>query len=384
MNSVFQKFPWLNSVRNLTYIFAGLVLIATVHRLLLGAGSFNNYSIFRASFYNLWQGNDLYIAHPEQYNDLYKYSPTFALLMAPFYAMPKGLGLFVFNFLNALLPFWALNRLNISSKAKSFILIFIAIELLSSIQNAQSNGIMVGLMLAAFGSFERKEMVWAALFVCLGFYLKVFGAAVGIFFLFHDKKLKFLIACAVIGIFLGIIPAAITGMDGLIFQYKSWLHLLAVDPTVDRDYSIMTLTQTWFHFTAKDVWYLIPGMVLLLLPLVRVREWKNFAFRLFYLAIILVWVVIFNHKAESPTYVIAVFGVGLWGILEERKWLRIFMLTFVYIFTILSPTDLFPPYVRQEIWQAYSLKALPCIVLWGLMTWEIMRTKVWKTEELEA
>jgi hypothetical protein len=384
MNRLFEKFPWLNNVRNLTFIFAGIVVIATIHRLWLGEHSFNNFSIFRFSFFNLLHGNDLYILHPDQYNDLYKYSPTFAFLMAPFYAMPRWMGLFVFNLLNALVPFWAVSRLNISPKAKSFILLFVMIELLSSIQNAQSNGIMAGLMIAAFSCFERKEIVLAALFICLGFYLKIFGAAVGILFLFYDKKLKFIISCVVIGIFLGVLPMVVTGIDGLIFQYKSWLHLLGNDPSHELNFSIMTLTQRWFNFTAPDSWYLIPGMILLLLPLVRVKEWKNFSFRLFYLAAILVWVVIFNHKAESPTYVIAVFGVALWGIMEGNKNLRIFMLVFVYLFTILSPTDAFPPYVRLHVWQPYCLKALPCIIMWGIMTWQLLMRKDWKTLEAES
>jgi hypothetical protein len=375
MKWLFEKLPWLNNVRNLTFIFAGLVVIATIHRLCFVHESFNNFSIFRFSFFNLIHGNDLYILHPEQYNDLYKYSPTFAFLMAPFFAMPRWMGIFVFNLLNALLPFWAVNRLNISTKAKSFILIFIAIELLSSIQNAQSNGIMVGLMIAAFTSFERKEIVLAALFICFGFYLKVFGAAVGILFLFYDKKIKFILSCFIIGIILGALPILVTGIDGLIFQYKSWLHLLGNDPAHELNFSIMTLTERWFNFTTSDKWYLIPGIIFLLLPLVRMKEWKNYSFRLLYLATILVWTVIFNHKAESPTYVIAAFGVALWAVTEENKLLRIFMLWFVFIFTILSPTDLFPPYVRLHVWQPYCLIALPCIIAWGVMTWKILSAK---------
>ena len=38
----------------------------------------NNFAIFRASFGNLVAGRDLYAPHPDQYLDLYKYSPTFA------------------------------------------------------------------------------------------------------------------------------------------------------------------------------------------------------------------------------------------------------------------------------------------------------------------
>ena len=231
---------------------------------------------------------------------------------------------------------------------------------------------MVGLMIAAFTSFERKEIVLAALFICLGFYIKLFGAAVGILFLFYDKKLKFIFSCAAIGIALAVLPVFVTGIDGLVFQYKSWIHLLGNDPVHELNFSIMTLTQRWFNFSASDRWYLIPGIIFLLLPLVRTSEWKNYSFRLLYLATILVWTVIFNHKAESPTYVIAAFGVALWAVTEENKLVRIFMLWFVFVFTILSPTDMFPPYVRGQVWQPYCLIALPCIVAWGIMTWRIL------------
>src|SRR5512146_1816428 len=44
----------------------------------------NNFAIFRAAFGNLISGRDLYVPHPAQYLDLFKYSPTFALLFSPF------------------------------------------------------------------------------------------------------------------------------------------------------------------------------------------------------------------------------------------------------------------------------------------------------------
>ena len=51
----------------------------------------NNLRIFRTATYNLIAGRDLYAANPEQHFDYYKYSPTFALLFAPF-ALASTLG----------------------------------------------------------------------------------------------------------------------------------------------------------------------------------------------------------------------------------------------------------------------------------------------------
>src|SRR5690349_14996817 len=73
------------------YVVAGLV--ATLHQAYLIHAVPNNFQIFRWSFDNLRDGTDLYALHPEQYTDFYKYSPTFALLFAPFSVLPVAAGL---------------------------------------------------------------------------------------------------------------------------------------------------------------------------------------------------------------------------------------------------------------------------------------------------
>ena len=69
-----------------TFIFAGKAY-----------SQYNNYIIFAQSFSNLWNGENMYIRHPDVYADLYKYSPTFALVMAPFRALPVWAGLWFWN-----------------------------------------------------------------------------------------------------------------------------------------------------------------------------------------------------------------------------------------------------------------------------------------------
>ena len=48
----------------------------------------NNFLIFRAAFDHLIAGQDLYAAYPATHADFFKYSPTFALLFAPFAVLP--------------------------------------------------------------------------------------------------------------------------------------------------------------------------------------------------------------------------------------------------------------------------------------------------------
>ncbi|HEU4716511.1 MAG TPA: glycosyltransferase family 87 protein [Bacteroidia bacterium] len=373
MNRLFEKYPFLCSKKFLAALYAVVVTAATLHRLWLGESSLNNFTIFRWSFFNLAHGNDLYAYHPDQYNDLFKYSPTFAFFMAPFWWLPKAAGLFAWNFINAFVPFFAVQRLKITDRAKAFILLFAGIELLGSIQNCQSNGLMAGLIIFAYAMMEEQKMWQSALFLCLGFYVKIFAVVAGIFFLFSERKMQFLAWGILIFAALGLLPASVCGFGGLITQYKSWFHLIANDPAHELNYSFMTLTQRWFSFTAPDSVYLVPGMILLLLPLVRKKMWKEDNFRLLLLASVLLWVVIFNHKAESPTYVIAVFGAGIFGAAEKPSVPRTFLLWFVFILTVLAATDLMPPFVRDEIIKPYCLKALPCIVLWLVVQWKLLR-----------
>ena len=69
-----------------------------------------NYAIFRDAFRHLVAGKDLYAAFPLETWDLYKYSPTFALLMFPFAALPYGAGAVVWNLTNSLVLFVAVQE----------------------------------------------------------------------------------------------------------------------------------------------------------------------------------------------------------------------------------------------------------------------------------
>ena len=88
----------------------------------------------------------------------------------------------------------------------------------------------------------------------------------------------------------------------------------------------------------------------------------------------MIGVVIFSSSAESSTFVIAVTGIGIWYVIQDdskKKW-NTALLIFVILLTSLSPTDLFPPYVREHFILPYSLKALPCFIVWCVLMYQLL------------
>ncbi len=82
--------------------------------------------------------------------------------------------------------------------------------------------------------------------------------------------------------------------------------------------------------------------------------------------------IIFNHKAESPTFIIAVGGVAIWYIASKRTFLDKTLLFLVFVFTTLSPTDLFPKIIFKYL--DYNIvKALPCVLVWIKLQIDLFR-----------
>jgi hypothetical protein len=86
--------------------------------------------------------------------------------------------------------------------------------------------------------------------------------------------------------------------------------------------------------------------------------------------------VIFNHMAESPTFIIAVAGVAIWFYSQKPTTLNIALLILAVVFTCLSPTDIFSTYVRKEIFQPYVVKAVPCILIWLKISYDLLFDKI--------
>lgn len=375
-----------NHIFSHPYFIAGILVIMVIaisaQRLLLEPKAFepngivytnyNNYKIFKQSYFHLTEGKDLYEAYPAEHWDFYKYSPAFALLMAPLAVLPDSLGLTLWNLLNALVLFFALWSLGKPDTTKRlFIFALVIIELITSLQNSQSNGLIAGLIIFAFHEMEKGRAYTASLFIITTVFIKIFGIVALLLFVFYPRKLQSVLYTAGwIGVFF-FLPMLVTSWPELKMQYASWLHLLQNDHSSSIGLSVAGWLSAWFGVGNKNL-PLAAGAVLLLLPLIRLNSYKYDLFRLLYLTSVMVWMVIFNHKAESPTFVIAVSGVAIWFFMQKFKIENLALLILVIVFTILSPTDIFPASFRSGFIQPYVLKAVPCILVWIKITFDLL------------
>ena len=89
---------WVQHPYSLWVVFVLIAIVASVQgymRLQKLVGnvvftSYNNYLIFKHSFFHLIHHKDLYILYPQEHWDLYKYSPAFSLLFGIFAILPDG------------------------------------------------------------------------------------------------------------------------------------------------------------------------------------------------------------------------------------------------------------------------------------------------------
>lgn len=363
-----------------------LALVATLQSYLMPQNNFaaegyaftyyNNYVIFKESVAHLFNHTNLYTHYLTEHFDLYKYSPTFALLFSPFYILPDIIGLFVWNLLNAFVLLYALYKLpGFAKKRQSMMLLFVLIELMTAMQNEQSNGLIAGLLILSFTQLERGKYLWGTLSIVSTVFIKLFGIVAFAILLFYPKKWKLALYSLGWTILLTILPGFFVGFEQLGIQYSNWLALLQNDHSVSYGFSVMGWLHSWFGLEINKIAILAIGVVLFCLPLFKYRHYSHYAFRIQILASILLWIVIFNHKAESPTFIIAASGVALWYYTQKKTIANFILIILAFIFTILSPTDIFPHYVRHNIFVPYAVKAVPCILIWVKLIYDLMANK---------
>lgn len=369
----------------LLVLFLFLAILASIQSVLLGLKTFqpdgplythyNNYVIFKQSFFHLIQQKDLFILYPAEHWDLYKYSPTFSLFFGLFAYLPDVVGLSLWNVLNALILFFGVKALpHFSDKQKALILLIVVLELMTSLQNAQSNAMMAGLIIWAFAALERRQYLAATLFIMATVYIKIFGLVAMALFLFYPRKDKLAVYSAAWAVLLFVLPLVVVSWDQLLFLYRSWGHMLQDDHSASYGFSVMGWLSTWFGFNANKLAVLGAGVVLFCAPLLRFHMYSNLLFRTLCLCSILIWVIIFNHKAESATFVIAMSGIAIWFFMQEKWcWENTALLVLAIVFTSLSPTDLFPRFIRKGILEPYVVKVVPCILIWAKIVWEMLR-----------
>ena len=343
-------------------LWIGAIVSATVQQGVLSRN--NNFRIFRAASRHLLAGYDLYAAYPAEHFDFYKYSPTFALLFAPFTYVPFAPAMLLWNALNAGALYVAIG-LVLPRRGATLARAIVFLDMLGSLQNVQSNALVAALIVFTFAAYERHHTALGSLAAITGTFIKLFPLAGASFAIFHPRKVRVAIALVAGTVLFAALPLLVASPARLLAQYASWRAIEASD-SLNRGYTVMQMVELVSGAGLPNWPIQLIGMLVLLAPVVVQRwRWHDWELRRLYLCSVLVFCLIFNHKAESPTFVIAITGTAIWfaTIVRPSRW-EWALLGFVVLFTILASSDVMPRTIQRDFFDRYRFKTVPMIVLW--------------------
>lgn len=371
---LFLQKPFFGDSRTLFGLWLLLPVIAT----LLKLSKHNNFLIFRYVYWHTIEQLPLYVAYDE-YWDTNHYGPFFSLVIAPFAMLPVRWGLFFWLIALSLSLYYAIRKLPFPDRKRIFLYWFCAHELLTALFMSQFNIAIAAIIVATFYCIEKEKDIWAAFFIMLGTFVKLYGIVGLAFFFFSKHKTKFLLALLGWALVMFVAPMAISSPDYIISQYVGWWDSLSAKNAENifsggQNISLLGMVRKISGCASySDLWLISGGLIIFGLPYLRIAQYKYKAFRYTLLASVLLFVVLFSTGSESSTYIIAFVGVGIWywAVPWKRSKWDIALMVFAFILTSFSPSDLFPAYLRKEFVQPYALKALPCVLIWFKMSYEM-------------
>ena len=383
MNAIarfFQK-PIFQNKRFIMTIWFALPLIAALKHIFREIG--NNYLIFKYSFYHLIEQTNLYIQYPDQYFDTNHYGPFFSVIIGPFALLPDNAGSLLWELFIAATLFYAIYKLPIKWIGKVIIYWITFDSVFSNAANSQTNAMIAALIIGAFICIRSGKDFWGTLFIAIGFFIKLYGIVGLAFFFFSKSKPKF------IGYFLFwcvvcfVLPMAFSSPEFVVQSYIDWYHSLLEKDVSNSDSMMQNISaigmiyKIFKCYTISNFWILIPAVLLFAIQYLQIGMYKDLRYQLGILASTLTFVVLFSTGSESCTYIIATVGFGIWFIMQEKPLSKyaIFMLVFMLVMTILASSDLSPTYVKKQIVRPYALKALPFLMMWLTLIYQLLTMK---------
>lgn len=373
---LFLQKPFFSDHRTLFALWMLLAVIATFAKF----SKYNNFLIFKYVFWHTIEQSPLYIAYQE-YWDTNHYGPVFSLIIAPFALLPERLGLLFWLIALSLALYYAVRKLPLADKKLIFIYWFCAHELLTALFMQQFNIAIAAIILATFYCIEKEKDIWAAFWIMLGTFVKLYGIVGLAFFFFSKHKTRFSISLLGWALVMFVAPMIISSPEYVLSQYVGWWdslsdknaeNMFAASQNVSLLGMVRKISQC---ATYSDIWIILVGLLAFGLPYLRISQYKYKAFRYTLLASVMMFVVLFSTGSESSTYIIPFVGVAIWYVVapwKRSKW-DIALMVFAFILTSFSPSDLFPAYIRKEFIVPYALKALPCVLIWLKLSYEMCR-----------
>jgi hypothetical protein len=280
-----------------------------------------NYAVVTNASENILKGDNPYA--PQEGLDFFKYSPLAGLLASPFSRLVDEVGLFLFVFFQYWLFFWGFRRwadsagCPLDQRSAVLLIAFISVmfDTTVSIQNAQVNAGILGLMLLAAAQYAEDRPGRAGLLLSLAANLKLFPLTLGLCLLMGFKKRYWAAFWGGLLIWFAA-PAAVVGWSRNLELLKQWAGLMSWDRT--RSLDMLDLASFLeLHLGWSPVWReplaLLVGACIGLAALLLFRRRQHSLLHRFLLPVNCLYILLFSYLSESPTSILAVAAIFLIG-----------------------------------------------------------------------
>lgn len=367
-------------IQNPVFLFILWMAVALVCSLMLiPKETYSNYITFSQAFWHTISSLPLYIYYPEEQRDLFLYGISFTTLISPFALLPRQVGMVLWCLANCGFLYWAIKKLDLKKWQFAVVILISVNDVFTSVLSQQYSIGITAMIIFSYVLIEKEKDFWAALMIVLGTMTKLYGIVGLAFFLFSKHKMKLTGGLVFWAVIVFLLPMLYASPEYVVHSYKEWFDVLVYKNglnqfSVNQNISLLGMLHRITGASFSDLWIIVPGMILFVLPYLRIRQYQYESFRFLFLSSALLFMVLFSTGTETYGYLTAMVAVGVWYVKTPTKAatpiLNLSLLIFCILLTSLSTTDLFPRFIRAEYVKPYALKALPCTLIWLKIVWE--------------
>jgi hypothetical protein len=301
--------------------------------------------------------------------DYFIYHPVFPLLFSPFALLPIKTGLILWLMFNSLCCYFVFRAMPLTLQKKIIFMLLMAFDLFLNLQYMQTNPLVLSLMLLTWILLEKNQLLFASLCIVLCFCIKSYAAVIVLVFLFEPNKMRIILYGTLAFIALHLLSLIFISPQQLIQYYKEWIQIISSETILEK-FSVYGIIEA-FHLTNIREAYILITAFTILIGFLICYYLSGFNKRSYLVSFLLIWVVVFNRAAESPTYIIAVAGVILWYLNRPYS-----LYSSVLFCSTILIASLFPVHVftwLDTLRYQYYLKVILCmLVLLDMLSFSFM------------
>jgi alpha-1,2-mannosyltransferase len=367
-----------------------VLIIGVLIRSLLKPMSGTVFPIFHTAGEHWLHNQDLYGGHD------YLYSPLVAALFSPLALLPLWLANLLWRttvvaaYLVAVRMWLRYGTSRIPAKNHAAVFLILLPLSIGSINNAQSNPLVIALVMFALIATRASRWALAALCIAVVTYLKIYPLAAGLLLaVLFPRQFTWRLGVALLA--LGALSFVLQKPSYVLDQYHSWVTTRSVD---ERHYDVMNRPRDlWTLLYACGIELnlrlyffvqLLGGACIAALCLFgRVKKWGTDRLLTIIFTLVPCWMLLLGPATESSTYIVLAPAIALVAVEAFSRpfpqWMRALAATAL---TILIGGAAFIAFGRRrrELW-TMSIQQIGAVLFVVLVLAWVFRDSLWRDTE---